>query len=154
MKNVNFKSFKETMGKFVTGITVVSINKKNQYIGKTVNSFSSLSLKPPLILFSLDKKSSSLKHYKSSEFIGINILNADQKNISSHFASKDSNWIDINYFLTKNKIPMIKKSLANISSKKIKYFSQGDHYIFVCEVIEVSINHLAKPLIYFNSKYY
>ena len=64
MKKINSISFKKAMGKFVTGVTVISINSNNIYVGKTVNSFISLSLNPPLVLFSLDKKSFSLTKFK------------------------------------------------------------------------------------------
>ena len=79
MKTINKKLFKKAMSKFTTGITVISVNYNNRFIGKTVNSFSSLSLEPPMILFSLDKKSSSLKEFLKSEYIGINILKHNQK---------------------------------------------------------------------------
>ena len=54
MQKVNNTNFKKAMGKFATGVTVITINYKKTYFGKTVNSFSSLSLNPPLVLFSLD----------------------------------------------------------------------------------------------------
>ena len=76
MKKINNKLFKKVLGKFATGITVVSINNKGDKIGKTVNSFTALSLSPPLVLFSLDKKSSSLIKYKKSKLFGINIHRA------------------------------------------------------------------------------
>ena len=63
MINTNSNLFKLAMSKFATGVTVISMNKRNEYLGKTVNSFASLSLNPPLILFSLDKNSSSIKEY-------------------------------------------------------------------------------------------
>ena len=88
MIKINIKNFKNTLNKFSTGITVISINHKEKYIGKTVNSFASLSLNPPLVLFSLDKKSSSIKNYINSSFIGINILSRNQKLISNHFSMR------------------------------------------------------------------
>ena len=92
MIKINIKNFKNTLNKFSTGITVISINHKEKYIGKTVNSFASLSLNPPLVLFSLDKKSSSIKNYINSSFIGINILSRNQKLISNHFSMRKPDW--------------------------------------------------------------
>ena len=66
MKKINKKLYKESLSKFATGIVVVGINLEGKVIGKTVNSFSSVSLNPPLILFSLDKKASSLNQYKKT----------------------------------------------------------------------------------------
>ena len=115
MKKINSYNFKNSMSKFATGVTVVSINDNNTFIGKTVNSFSSLSLKPPLVLFSLDKKSSSLIKFKNKSYIGINILSIKQKKLSENFANKKSQWCNTQYFLSKNNVPMIKNSVVNLS---------------------------------------
>tara|TARA_B100000401_G_C52728796_1_gene682440 strand:- start:122 stop:583 length:462 start_codon:yes stop_codon:yes gene_type:complete len=152
MKKINSNLYKLAMSKFATGVTVVSINYNNNYIGKTVNSFSALSLDPPLVLFSLDKKSSSIQQYKNSKYFGINILAKNQKKISTHFSKQKPKWGDTSYFLTTNNIPLIKNSSVNINCKKIKNISQGDHIIFVCKIIEVKIFN-KKPLVYLNSKY-
>ena len=153
MKKINSYLFKLSMSKFATGVTIITINNKDKYIGKTVNSFSALSLSPPLILFSLDKKSSSILKYKSSSFIGVNILSKKQINISKNFSIKESNWHHENIFFSKDNIPMIKNCIANLNCKKIKTINQGDHIIFICKVNDVLIDNNNKPLIYFNSKY-
>tara|TARA_B100000965_G_C19481258_1_gene708629 strand:- start:294 stop:758 length:465 start_codon:yes stop_codon:yes gene_type:complete len=153
MKKINSYNFKNSMSKFATGVTVVSINDNNTFIGKTVNSFSSLSLKPPLVLFSLDKKSSSLIKFKNKSYIGINILSIKQKKLSENFANKKSQWCNTQYFLSKNNVPMIKNSVVNLSCQKIKTLVNGDHIIFICKVIETNINEKIKPLIYVNNKY-
>ena len=152
MKKINLNLFKQSMSKFVTGVTVITIND-NKFIGKTVNSFSSLSLTPPLILFSLDKKSSSINSFKKSTYMGVNILSKKQINISNYFSLKKSKWNHTEHFLTNKNIPMIKNCVANLNCKKIKTINQGDHIIFICKVTEIMIDNSKKPLIYFNSKY-
>ena len=153
MKKINSNLFKQAMSKFATGLTIISINKKNRFIGKTVNSLASLSLNPPLILFSLDKKSSSLNDFKYSIFIGVNILAKNQKILSKRFSNKKPSWGNTNFFLNRNNIPMIKGSIVNLNCKKIKTITQGDHIIFICQIIEVKIDNKTNPLIYINSKY-
>ena len=69
MKKNNLNLFKLVLSKFATGLTIISINADKEFIGKTVNSFASLSLNPPLVLFSLDKKSTSLQLYKKANYI-------------------------------------------------------------------------------------
>jgi len=88
MKKINQKNYKKTLSKFSTGVTIVGINVNNKVIGKTVNSFSSVSLSPPLVSFSLDKKSTEINQYKNSNYLSINILNNNQKNISIIFSKK------------------------------------------------------------------
>ena len=153
MNKINSTLFKIAMSKFATGITVISMNKKNEYFGKTVNSFSSLSIKPPLVLFSLDENSSSIKEYTERTFLGINILSNKQKNISQHFSKKQPKWNDTKFFLTQKNTPMIEDSLVNIHCQINKKIKQGDHIIFICKVIDVLINNKKNPLIYLNSNY-
>ena len=153
MKKINSALFKKALSKFATGITIITMSQKENFLGKTVNSFASLSLNPPLVLFSLDKKSSSINSYKKSNFFGINILSRKQKNISNHFSKNESDWKKINYFISSKNIPMIEKCIANFYCKKIKILNQGDHIIFICEVRKILINDTSKPLIYFDSKY-
>ena len=84
MKRVNVTNFKKSLSKFTTGITVVCIREDAKVYGKTVNSFNTLSLKPPLVLFSLGNNSSSIKNY-ISKYLSINILSKNQKKISEFF---------------------------------------------------------------------
>ena len=101
MKKVNKDNFKKTLSTFATGITVVATKYNSILYGKTINSFSSLSLSPPLILFSLDNQSSKLNIFKKSETVTINILSKKQQIISNNFAKKNPDWKDIEYDLLK-----------------------------------------------------
>ena len=153
MKKINNKLFKKVLGKFATGITVVSINNKGDKIGKTVNSFTALSLSPPLVLFSLDKKSSSLIKYKKSKLFGINILTKKQANISINFAKKNARWDNIPYFTSNLDTPFINNCVGNIECMNLKSFIEGDHVLFICKVLNASFKNKTKPLLYFDSQY-
>ena len=153
MEKINKKLFKKTLGKFSTGVTVVGINVGENKFGKTVNSFTTISMSPPLVLFSLDIKASSLNKFKKSDFLSINILGKNQIDISNTFAKKNIKWEKINYVFGKFKTPLIKNCLANLECKKIKLLIMGDHIIFICKVLNASFIDKIKPLIYFNSEY-
>ena len=153
MKKINSSLFKSVMSKFVTGVTIITIKNNNNYIGKTVNSFASISLNPPLVLFSLEKKSSYLAEYKKSSFFGINILSRNQKKLSIYFSKIKPKWEGIKFFLSKNNNPLIEGSVANLNCKNIKTISQGDHIIFICKILEGQINTKLRPLVYLNSNY-
>ena len=153
MKKISNDNFKKTLSKFATGVTVVATSKDSISYGKTINSFSSLSLSPPLVLFSLDLKSSKLNIFKNSKTVSINILSKNQKNISNNFAKKQPEWLGVEYDLLKNGNPIIKNCLSNLDCKIINKIQKGDHLIFICKVINVLVNDNLKPLIYFNSKY-
>ena len=98
MKKINKDNFKKTLSAFATGITVVATKYNSILYGKTINSFSSLSLSPPLVLFSLDNKSSKLNIFKKCETITINILSNKQQLVSNNFAKKTPDWHDIDYY--------------------------------------------------------
>ena len=154
MKKINSQNFKKALSKFSTGITVITTKRNSILYGKTINSFSSLSLSPALVLFSLDVKSSKLKIFKSAKFISINILSEKQKLISENFSQNTPNWKNIDYKLSKSGCPILKNCLSNLDCKILDKIKKGDHIIFICKVSEVMINDKLKPLIYFNSKYF
>ncbi len=154
MNKINTKKFKKTLSKFITGVTVVCIKNNKKIYGKTVNSFNSLSLNPPLILFSLGNYSSSIKIYQSSKYLTVNILSKRQVDVSNHFAKKDAQSNKFNFFEGKYNTAHIEGCVANLECKLIDKIKKGDHIIFVCEVISAMHNDKLKPLSYYNSKYY
>ena len=154
MKKVNIKNFKKTLSKFSTGITVVCIRNNNLIYGKTVNSFNSLSLNPPLVLFSLGNYSSSIKRFLNTKYLSINILSSKQKKISDNFASSTPKIENINFIEGKNKTVIIPNCIANLECKLIDKIKKGDHIIFICKILELQSNDKLKPLLYFNSKYF
>ena len=154
MKKVSVKNFKKTLGKFSTGITVVCVKNNNIIFGKTVNSFNSLSLNPPMVLFSLGKYSSSINQFSKTRFLSINILSRKQKHLSDNFASSTPKLKNIKFIEGKNKTPIIPNCIANLECELIDKIKKGDHKIFICKILEVQSNEQLKPLIYFNSKYF
>ena len=153
MKKIDIDNFKKTLSTFATGITVVATKNNSILYGKTINSFSSLSLSPPLILFSLDNKSSKLNIFKNSKTVTINILSKKQQMISNNFAKKNPDWNGIEYNILENGNPIIKNCVSNLDCKIIDKLKKGDHIIFICKVLQVLNNNKLKPLIYYNSKW-
>ena len=133
MKKVNSQNFKKTLSKFATGITVIATSKNSILYGKTISSFSSLSLTPPLVLFSIDIKSSKLNIFKNAKFISVNVLSKKQKFISDNFAKNNPEWKDIEYHLLENGNPIIKNCISNLDCKIIDKIKKGDHLIFICK---------------------
>jgi len=154
MKKINKENFKKSLSTFATGITVIATKNNSILYGKTINSFSSLSLSPPLVLFSLDNKSSKLNIFKKSKTVSINILSKKQKLISNNFAKKNPDWKEIEYNILKNGNPIIKNCVSNLDCKIIDKIKKGDHLIFICKVLHALNNNKLKPLIYYNSKYF
>ena len=154
MKKVNTKNFKKTLSKFSTGITVVCVKSNSLIYGKTVNSFNSLSLNPPMVLFSLGNYSSSIKQFSKTKFLSINILSSKQKKLSNNFASSYPNLEDVNFIEGNNKTAIIPNCIANLECELTDKIKKGDHIIFICKILELQFNDKLKPLLYFNSKYF
>ena len=154
MKKVNIKNFKKTLSMFSTGITVVCVKNKNTIFGKTVNSFNSLSLKPPMVLFSLGNYSSSINQFSNTKFLSINILSSKQRKLSENFASSTPELENIKFIEGRNKTVIIPNCLANLECELIDKIKKGDHIIFISKILELQSNDKLKPLVYFNSNYF
>jgi flavin reductase (DIM6/NTAB) family NADH-FMN oxidoreductase RutF len=146
---MNISRYKKVLSKYATGITVIAKKDKNNLVrGITVNSFVSISLKPPYISWSLDKTTSSFKKFKNIKFFNIYILSEKQTDVSNYFSS--TNEIKKNTIIA-NKL--LKHNLAELNCQTIKKINIGDHLFFVAKVLKFKLKKEKKPLIYFDSKY-
>ena len=146
---MNISRYKKVLSKYATGIAVIAKKDKNNLVtGITVNSFVSISLKPPYISWSLDKTTSSFKKFKNIKFFNIYILSEKQTDVSNYFSA--TNEIKKNT-ITANKL--LKHNLAELNCKTIKKINIGDHLFFVAKVLKFKLKKKEKPLIYFASKY-
>jgi 3-hydroxy-9,10-secoandrosta-1,3,5(10)-triene-9,17-dione monooxygenase reductase component len=152
---VQIEEFKAAVGKFPTGVAVVSTKFQDQLCGFTSNTFTSVSLEPSLVSFCLDKKAGSIGAFLRSDHFGISILSADQVDISKHFASKIIDKFDgINYKIASaTGVPLINEAVCTIECIKYQQIECGDHYIFIGEVKKTSIDNTKAPLIYFAKSY-
>ena len=146
---MNISRYKKVLSKYATGITVIAKKDKNNLVtGITVNSFVSISLKPPYISWSLDKTTSSFKKFKNIKFFNIYILSEKQTDVSNYFSS--TNEIKKNTIIA-NKL--LNHNLAELNCQAIKKINIGDHLFFVAKVLKFKLKKEKKPLIYFDSKY-
>ena len=146
--------FRHCMGCFATGVTVVSSLKKENPIGITINSFASLSLAPPQILFCLEKKSSNIDVFIQGNKFNVNILAENQGYISKHFASsEDKSFGDILFNVNEHKIPIIEGVIAVVECEIEAIHYSGDHIIIIGGVNSLTKKSDAKPLIYFHGNY-
>ena len=145
---MNISNLKKCFSLFATGITSIITKDKKKYIGITVNSFGSVSLEPPLVMWCINKKSSSIDFFISKKRdYSIIFLSKSQKNISNKLAGNNNRFNKIEFEKIK------KKSLGFINCTLYKKISAGDHFIIVHKVKNFKIFSKKKPLIFFNSKY-
>lgn len=154
MSKIDARELRNCFGKFATGITVItSVSRQGIKIGLTVNSFSSLSIDPPMILWSLDNRSLNLEELIEASHFAVNVLASDQMEISNNFASRAENkFEDIDTIDGKNGMPLLKDTVAFLECKNVHQYPGGDHTIFVGEVEDFAISN-KKPLLYANGQY-
>tara|TARA_Y100000022_G_scaffold189171_1_gene188208 strand:+ start:488 stop:955 length:468 start_codon:yes stop_codon:yes gene_type:complete len=151
MHNSENIDIRQALSKFATGVTVVStIDNSGNPIGMTANSFSSVSLNPPLVLWSIGNNQPSYDIFTNAKGYSVNILSKEQENLCKLFSSPvDDKFEKIKFSLSENGFPIIDNSLAWFDCLKWKNYPGGDHEILVGEVknfhaIETS------PLIFWN----
>ena len=149
------KEFIKTVSKFITGITIVTLgDSKKGFYGCTMNSFTSLSLNPPQILFCVDKRNSFIKEFKKNTLVNINILSDKQKDLSNKFASSpELRWKDTKFKVSKNDVPFFQDSLVVIETVIDKKIFSGDHLIIICGLRKIIHLKKGNPLVYFEGKY-
>ncbi|MFB4162376.1 flavin reductase family protein [Alteribacillus sp. JSM 102045] len=147
---MNPKEFRNCMGHFATGVTVVTSETETGTHGFTVNSFTSVSLDPMLVLVSVDRNTTALNVLKDNTFI-VNVLKDDQQDTAMHFAGRAQ---DPEPFAweTGQLGQRIKNSLAHIECEPWAAYDGGDHVLYLGEVKNFEYNS-GDPLLYFCGKF-
>jgi flavin reductase (DIM6/NTAB) family NADH-FMN oxidoreductase RutF len=150
----DLKKFRQCLSKFATGVTVVTCsNAAGNCFGITANSFSSVSLEPPLILWSIAKVSNSLQAFLDAEYFAINILASGQKSVSGLFAQSKHDIFDgVEYSLSEREVPILEGTLACFECRTNDVFDCGDHHIVIGEVIDYRSTDV-EPLLFFDGDY-
>ncbi|MEY2893855.1 MAG: hypothetical protein RJA98_3763 [Pseudomonadota bacterium] len=149
--------FRAALGTFATGVTIVTArDPQGGLVGLTANSFNSVSLAPPLVLWSLSKRAGSMAAFSAGSHYAINILAADQKALSERFASRDvDRFAGLAFREGAGGAPVIEGALAVFECFNRSQYEEGDHVIFVGEVEHISRrSDNAQPLIYHGGRYY
>ena len=131
------RQFRNALGQFATGVTVVTApDGEGGYVGVTASSFNSVSVDPPLILWSIDNGSRSRQAFEQAEYFAVNILAADQVDLSKHFAGqRDDKFVDVEFKLDDNGVPMLRGCSAWFHCRTRHLYAGGDHTIIVGEVV-------------------
>lgn len=153
--SVDPREFRNALGNFATGVTIVTtMSEEGEPIGLTANSFSSVSLDPPLVLFCLDRGSYSFAHFQSSKHFVVNILSADQQDISNHFARPSvDKWHDVRFDICGVGCPAFPDALAVFECATQEIHEAGDHIIIVGKVESFQRRDDGEPLLYFRGRY-
>jgi len=150
------RTLRNTLGMFPTGVAVVTARGMEGTLqGVTVNSFNSVSLDPPLVLFSLSRKLFSLNVFLTADAFAINFLREDQQDLSVRFNKALSNkWEHVTYKTGLTGSPVILPALAVLECSPYAQYDGGDHVIVVGRVEHVECQECQPPLVYFRGRYH
>jgi flavin reductase (DIM6/NTAB) family NADH-FMN oxidoreductase RutF len=148
------REFRNALGTFPTGVTVVTtVTGEGVPIGLTCNSFSSVSLSPALVLWSLSLRSPNLSNFLQAPNFAINILAAEQRVISHRFAQPIANKFDgVAYTQGRLGIPLITDAAAQLECRNETRYYSGDHVIFIGHVLHYSYRR-CPPLVFCAGEY-
>lgn len=151
---VERQEFRKTLGQFATGVTVITtVDGDGAPIGVTASSFNSVSMDPPLILWSLAKDALSLPAFQDSGAFNVHVLSIEQDELSNLFAQRGADKFgDLDFRPGVNGMPLLADCAATFQCKTRHQYDGGDHYIFVGEVLACENSDRA-PLVYHGGQY-
>jgi flavin reductase (DIM6/NTAB) family NADH-FMN oxidoreductase RutF len=152
--SIEKNELRRVMGHFATGVTVITtIAKEGTPYGLTANAFMSVSLEPPLLLISVDKKAESYPYFEQSKVFTINVLRDDQEGLSRRFAVSGGNKFEgVAYHRGANEVPILEDTLAFIECRLYATYDGGDHTLYLGEILEAETRE-GKPLLFYRGGY-
>ena len=150
------EDFRAALALFATGVTIVTARTSTgDPIGLTANSFNSVSIDPPLVLWSLSRQAGSMPAFARGSHYAINILAADQRPLAERFASKDLDRFDgVSFRPGRSGVPLLDGAAAAFECFNRSRYEEGDHVIFVGEVEACVGRPGAQPLIFHGGRYF
>jgi flavin reductase (DIM6/NTAB) family NADH-FMN oxidoreductase RutF len=159
MHNITPDQFKQALGSFASGVTIVTARRPDGGLhGVTVSSFASLSLTPRLITFAITRDGDSHAVLSATDRFAIHILATGQEPLSNHFARQGQVWDGIPYELDADGLPMLPDVVARLSCLKAAQIAPdaqpvGDHDLLIGEIVDVMVDPQRQPLLYFRGDY-
>lgn len=148
---IDDRFFRNAMGTFATGVTIITTENNGEVTGMTANAFMSISLNPKLVAISIGENAKMLDRIKESQKFAVNILAADQEKESMQFAGQLKEDYEVE-FVTYKGLPTIDNSLAVITCEVHSEVLAGDHTIFIGHVTGVKLES-KDPLMYSQGQY-
>ena len=149
------RDYRRALGQFATGVTVVTARGSNgRKVGVTVNSFSSVSLNPPLVLWSLSRDAPSFPDFASATHFAVNVLEARQHHLSRQFSTPlPDKFSGVEFVEAASGTPLLNGAIAQFICRKVRQYDGGDHIIFIGEVEEYKYS-AGEPLVFHSGNYH
>jgi flavin reductase (DIM6/NTAB) family NADH-FMN oxidoreductase RutF len=147
------RQFREVCGQYATGVAVITAKEGARLVGVTVNSFSSVSLDPPLVQFSLDRKASVFPIFSACGYFAVNVLSREQQALSNMFAVRSDAFEEVAFAGGTGGCPVIEGCIANLECEKFAVYDGGDHIIVLGRVKRLQCAPATEPLLFFRGGY-
>jgi flavin reductase (DIM6/NTAB) family NADH-FMN oxidoreductase RutF len=145
-------AFRRTLGMFATGVTVITTRADAQVHGMTANAFMSVSLAPPLVLVSVDRRTRMLSLLHEGSRFGVNVLEAGQAGLSDRFAGRTGHDLPEPTFAVARDTPLVEGALAHLVARVVRSYWGGDHSLFLGQV-EYAWYGEGRPLLFHGGRY-
>ena len=154
LASIDPQQFRRALSCFATGVAVVTtVDAAGTGVGITVNSFSSVSLEPPLVLWSVAESSYNYELFTRAEFFAVNVLTKGQESLADRFAQRaESKFDGLDCRTGLNDVPLLPEFAACFECRTEHIYAGGDHKIIVGRVLRFE-DHEADPLIFYRGDY-
>jgi flavin reductase (DIM6/NTAB) family NADH-FMN oxidoreductase RutF len=145
------RQFRNALGRFASGVTVITTCYQGHVHGMTANAFVSVSLAPPLVLVSVDNRAAMHRLLPETGRYGISVLSEDQESLSNHFAGRTVEGLHIR-FIDRLGVPLVEDAVAYFVVKVADAHPAGDHTLFIAQV-EHFESRDGRPLLFYSGRY-
>ncbi|MFP7674039.1 flavin reductase family protein [Marivita sp. S0852] len=128
------RAFRDALGQYATGVTVITCNTQSGPLGITANSFASVSLDPPLVLWSPAKSSTRYPFFMAADHFAIHVMGAEQAGMCSAFARQGDAFDQFDWETGAHKVPLINGCLSRFECTKVAEHDGGDHSVIIARV--------------------
>lgn len=146
-------ALRQTLGMFATGVTVITTLVADQVHGMTANAFMSVSLEPPLVLISVDRRTKMCSLLYEEQRFAVSVLAADQRELSDHFAGRAPPGAPAPSFAIVREAPLVEGSAAHFVARIVRSYWGGDHSLFLGRVEYARYTRDARPLLFHGGQY-
>ena len=155
MSTFDTREFRNACGMFATGITIVTtIDSEGEPVGMTVNSFASVSLEPPLVLWSVGDHARSFDTFSNTDHYAVHVLHEGQQALSNRFASRgEDKFADLDWTIGDAGSPILPDYAACFQCKMEAVYPGGDHNILVGRVVSFDNRGADDALLFFKGRY-
>lgn len=145
------RKFRNAMGKFATGVTVITTEVDGKEHGMTANAFMSVSLNPKLVVISIGENAGMLEKIRRSQKFAVNVLSAKQQELSMIFAGQMKEKKSVNFARLED-LPVIEGAIAQVTCNVVSEYVEGDHILFIGTVTNIQLED-EEPLLFFKGQY-